>query len=82
MAIGGLMPIALFTNPLISPLAIALIGGLISSTLLSRVVKPWWGEFIYFVDITSNIDLPPNNHSQCCRYKAIKFMLKFYTNLS
>ena len=39
-AIGGLMPIALSTNPLISPLAIVLIGGLISSTLLSRVVTP------------------------------------------
>ncbi len=39
-AIGGLMPIAISTNPLISPLAIVLIGGLISSTLLSRLVTP------------------------------------------
>lgn len=39
-AIGGLIPIAVSTNPLISPLAIVLIGGLISSTLLSRVVTP------------------------------------------
>jgi multidrug efflux pump subunit AcrB len=39
-AIGGLMPIALSSNPLISPLAIVLIGGLISSTLLSRIVTP------------------------------------------
>lgn len=39
-AIGGLMPIAVSTNPLISPLAIVLIGGLISSTLLSRIVTP------------------------------------------
>ncbi|HEY2649473.1 MAG TPA: efflux RND transporter permease subunit [Puia sp.] len=39
-AIGGLFPIALSTNPLIAPLAIVLIGGLISSTLLSRVVTP------------------------------------------
>lgn len=39
-AIGGLMPIAWSSNPLISPLAIVLIGGLISSTLLSRVVTP------------------------------------------
>lgn len=39
-AIGGLIPIALSTNPLISPLAIVLIGGLISSTLLSRIVTP------------------------------------------
>ncbi len=39
-AIGGLLPIAISTNPLISPLAIVLIGGLISSTVLSRVVTP------------------------------------------
>ncbi|HEY9044645.1 MAG TPA: efflux RND transporter permease subunit [Ohtaekwangia sp.] len=39
-AIGGLLPIALSTNPLIAPLAIVLIGGLISSTLLSRIVTP------------------------------------------
>lgn len=39
-AIGGLLPIAISTNPLIAPLAIVLIGGLISSTLLSRVVTP------------------------------------------
>ncbi|HYG02774.1 MAG TPA: efflux RND transporter permease subunit [Chryseosolibacter sp.] len=39
-AIGGLLPIAISTNPLVSPLAIVLIGGLISSTLLSRIVTP------------------------------------------
>lgn len=39
-AIGGLLPIAWSTNPLISPLAIVLIGGLISSTILSRIVTP------------------------------------------
>lgn len=39
-AIGGLLPIALSTNPLVAPLAIVLIGGLISSTLLSRIVTP------------------------------------------
>jgi multidrug efflux pump subunit AcrB len=39
-AIGGLIPIAISTNPLIAPLAIVLIGGLISSTLLSRIVTP------------------------------------------
>ena len=39
-AIVGLIPVALSTNPLISPLAIVLIGGLISSTLLSRIVTP------------------------------------------
>ncbi|HRE52302.1 MAG TPA: efflux RND transporter permease subunit [Flavitalea sp.] len=39
-AIGGLTPIAWSSNPLISPLAIVMIGGLISSTLLSRIVTP------------------------------------------
>jgi multidrug efflux pump subunit AcrB len=39
-AICGLMPIALNANPLISPLALVLIGGLISSTILSRIVTP------------------------------------------
>jgi len=39
-AIGGLLPIAWSSNPLISPLATVMIGGLISSTLLSRIVTP------------------------------------------
>jgi len=39
-AIGGLIPLALERSPLVSPLAFVLIGGLISSTLLSRVVTP------------------------------------------
>ena len=33
-AICGMLPIALSSNPLISPLALVLIGGLISSTIL------------------------------------------------
>ncbi len=39
-AIGGLIPLALNPNPQISPLALVLIGGLISSTFLSRIVTP------------------------------------------
>jgi len=39
-AILGLIPIALNPNPNISPLAIVLIGGLITSTLLSRILTP------------------------------------------
>lgn len=39
-AIGGLMPLALFGGSLYGPLAVVLIGGLISSTLLSRIVTP------------------------------------------
>lgn len=39
-AIGGMVPLVLERSPLISPLAMVLIGGLISSTLLSRIVTP------------------------------------------
>jgi multidrug efflux pump subunit AcrB len=39
-AIGGLLPLVLEYSPLYSPLALVLIGGLISSTLLSRLVTP------------------------------------------
>jgi multidrug efflux pump subunit AcrB len=39
-AIGGLIPLIIEYNQLYSPLAIVLIGGLISSTLLSRLVTP------------------------------------------
>ncbi len=39
-AICGLIPLAWNPNPLIAPLAIVLIGGLISSTILSRIVTP------------------------------------------
>ncbi len=39
-AIGGLLPLALENNGLFSPLAITLIGGLISSTLLARIATP------------------------------------------
>jgi multidrug efflux pump subunit AcrB len=39
-AIGGLTPIAVEETPLYSLLSYVLIGGLISSTLLSRIVTP------------------------------------------
>ena len=39
-AIGGLLPLVIEYSPLYSPLALVLIGGLISSTLLSRLVTP------------------------------------------
>lgn len=39
-AIGGLMPLALSNSALYSPLAIVMIGGLISSTLLARIITP------------------------------------------
>lgn len=39
-AIGGLLPLALAKSGLYSPLAIVMIGGLISSTLLARIITP------------------------------------------
>jgi multidrug efflux pump subunit AcrB len=39
-AIGGLTPLAVQGSGLYSPLAIVIIGGLISSTLLARLVTP------------------------------------------
>ncbi|MCI0694807.1 efflux RND transporter permease subunit, partial [candidate division KSB1 bacterium] len=39
-AIGGLLPIALSGSALYSPLAWVIIGGLISSTVLARLVTP------------------------------------------
>jgi multidrug efflux pump subunit AcrB len=39
-AIGGMMPLLLENSPLFSPIAMVLIGGLISSTLIARVVTP------------------------------------------
>src|SRR5439155_11758618 len=39
-AIGGLLPIALQGSGLYSPLAWVIIGGLVSSTLLARIVTP------------------------------------------
>ena len=44
-AIGGMTPLVLENSPLISPLAWVLIGGLISSTFLSRIVTP----LLYFL---------------------------------
>lgn len=39
-AIGGLTPLALANSALYSPLAVVMIGGLVSSTLLARIVTP------------------------------------------
>jgi multidrug efflux pump subunit AcrB len=39
-ALGGLVPLALERSPLYSPLALVLMGGLISSTFLARIVTP------------------------------------------
>ncbi|MEB2344937.1 MAG: efflux RND transporter permease subunit [Deltaproteobacteria bacterium] len=39
-ALGGLLPLALEGSPLYSPLAIVIMGGLVSSTILARLVTP------------------------------------------
>ena len=39
-AIGGLTPLVMEQNPLYSPLALVIIGGLLSSTILTRIVTP------------------------------------------
>ena len=39
-AIGGLLPLATQGSPLYSPLAWVIIGGLVSSTLIARLVTP------------------------------------------
>jgi multidrug efflux pump subunit AcrB len=39
-AVGGLIPLALERSALYSPLALVILGGLVSSTLLTRVVTP------------------------------------------
>jgi multidrug efflux pump subunit AcrB len=56
-AIGGLIPIAISTNPLIAPLAIVLIGGLVSSTLLSRIVTP-----VVYKLIPPKVDMDPREN--------------------
>lgn len=39
-AIGGMLPLAVQNSPLYSPMALVIIGGLISSTLIGRLVTP------------------------------------------
>jgi multidrug efflux pump subunit AcrB len=39
-AIGGLIPLVMEHSPLYSPLALVIIGGLISSLILTRIVTP------------------------------------------
>jgi len=39
-AIGGMIPLVMERSPLYSPLAMVIIGGLITSTLLARIVTP------------------------------------------
>ncbi len=54
-AIGGLLPLALSGSGLYSPLAWVIIGGLISSTILSRVVTP-----VMYLLIVRGHEQPPH----------------------
>jgi len=58
-AIGGLIPLVLEKNPLYSPLALVIIGGLISSTLLTRVVTP-----VLYKLLAPKVVDADNDHSQ------------------
>ena len=60
-AVGGLFPLATQGSSLYSPLAIVIIGGLISSTLLSRLVTPVLYELLPPMpqDVGGAVDAPP-----------------------
>jgi multidrug efflux pump subunit AcrB len=53
-AIGGLLPLALQGSPLYSPLAWVIIGGLVSSTLLARLVTPVMYTLLAPKDVASS----------------------------
>ncbi len=58
-AIGGLLPLALSGSGLYSPLAWVIIGGLISSTLLSRIVTP-----VMYLLIVRGHELSPHPNTE------------------
>ena len=62
-AVGGLMPLALFGGSLYGPLAAVIIGGLISSTILSRIVTPVMYLLIARRAGDGEDDLPPVPHA-------------------
>jgi multidrug efflux pump subunit AcrB len=53
-AIGGLVPLVLERSALYSPLAVVLIGGLVSSTLLSRLVTPVLARLLLKADVRAD----------------------------
>jgi multidrug efflux pump subunit AcrB len=60
-AIGGMIPLALEDSGLYSPLAIAIIGGLVASTLLSRIATPvmyWLVSGAERTDVRTEAPLP------------------------
>jgi multidrug efflux pump subunit AcrB len=55
-ALGGLLPLAFEGAPLYSPLAIVIIGGLVSSTLLARLVTP-----VLYKLLAPDVELEPTS---------------------
>jgi len=61
-AIGGLMPLAVSGSALYSPLAIVIIGGLVSSTLLARIVTPVMYQLLPPVIVPMRGEAPAGAH--------------------
>jgi multidrug efflux pump subunit AcrB len=60
-AIGGLLPLAIEQSGLYSPMAIAIIGGLVSSTFLSRVATPVMYYLTARNEKQSQLELSPSH---------------------
>jgi multidrug efflux pump subunit AcrB len=60
-AIGGLLPLAIEQSGLYSPMAIAIIGGLVSSTFLSRVATPVMYYLTARNEKRSELELSPSH---------------------
>lgn len=65
-ALGGLIPLALENSALYSPLAVVIIGGLITSTILTRIVTPVMYKLLppkVEVGSLSEEDFGPDDHN-------------------
>jgi multidrug efflux pump subunit AcrB len=59
-AVGGLLPLAIQNSSLYSPIAVVLIGGLLSSTLLARLVTPVMYKLLPpTIEARATSDAPP-----------------------
>ncbi|MBL8743947.1 MAG: efflux RND transporter permease subunit, partial [Myxococcales bacterium] len=64
-ALGGLVPLALERSPLYSPLALVLMGGLISSTFLARIVTP-----VVYKLLAPEVEIIPQVHQPVSEQSA------------
>src|SRR3546814_3560496 len=69
-AIGGLLPLALQNSALYSPMALVIIGGLISSTLIGRLVTPVMYKLL---PPTLTISQPSCTSSDCSQPGTVPF---------